>query len=68
MEGVIIPTIISIEIPLPMPLSIFSPSHIAKIQPVTSMTEENINKGPLPIIKALSGTPRAPNPYKYAGA
>ena len=55
----IIPTIIKSEIPLPIPLSvIFSPNHIANIVPVTRIiTEEMMNKGPLPKIKALSGTP-----------
>ena len=34
----IIPTVINKDIPLPIPLSvIFSPNHIAKIQPVTSI-------------------------------
>ena len=61
-----IPTIINNEIPLPIPLSvIFSPNHIAKMVPVTKMiTEEIINKGPLPMTKALSGTPKAESPYK----
>ncbi len=66
----IIPTIIRSDIPLPIPLSvIFSPNHIAKIVPVTSIiTEEPINKGPLPRMKALSGTPKALKPNRYAGA
>ncbi|MNX70471.1 hypothetical protein D3C86_1017240 [compost metagenome] len=44
-----IPTIINNEIPFPIPLSvIFSPSHIAKIVPVTKMiTDENKNSGEL---------------------
>ena len=60
----IIPTVISNEIPFPIPLSvIFSPSHIAKIQPVTSIiTDGMIKNGPLPRIKAESGTPKAPKP------
>ena len=37
----IIPTIINNEIPLPIPLSvIFSPNHIAKIQPVTNIVTD----------------------------
>jgi hypothetical protein len=62
----IIPTIINSEIPLPIPLSvIFSPSHMAKIVPVTSIiTEENIKSGPRPRTKALSGTPSAESPYR----
>ena len=61
-----IPTVISNEIPLPIPLSvIFSPNHIANTQPVTKIiTEETTKTGVLPIIKALSGTPRAPKLYK----
>ena len=66
----IIPTIISKDIPFPIPLSvIFSPNHMAKIVPVTKIvTDENKNNGPLPRIKALSGTPSADNPKRYAGA
>ena len=60
----IIPTVISKEIPFPIPLSvIFSPSHIANMVPVTNMiTEVIIKVGPLPSKKAESGTPSAPNP------
>ena len=52
-EVAIIPTIIKNDIPLPIPLSvIFSPNHMAKIVPVTEyITEEMMNKGPLPKIK-----------------
>ena len=66
----IIPTIIKREIPFPIPLSvIFSPNHIANMVPVTKiMTDDIINNGPLPIINALSGTPRALRPNRYAGA
>ena len=62
----IIPIIMINEIPLPKPLSvIFSPNHIANIVPVTKMiTEDIINKGPRPRIKALSGTPNAESPYR----
>ena len=63
-----IPTVIRSDIPLPIPLSvIFSPNHIAKIHPVTRIIiDVNMNIGVLPNIKALSGTPKALNPYKYA--
>ena len=66
----IIPTVINKEIPLPIPLSvIFSPNHIAKTQPVTNIiTAGIINETPFPKTNAASGTPRAPKPYKYAGA
>ena len=65
-----IPTVISKEIPLPIPRSvIFSPSHIANTQPVTKIITAGIIKDiPLPKTNAASGTPRAPKPYKYAGA
>ena len=65
-----IPTVISKDIPFPIPLSvIFSPSHIANMVPVTNMiTEVIIKVGPFPRRNAESGTPRAPKPYKYAGA
>ena len=37
--------------------------------PVTKiMTDDIKNNGPLPIINALSGTPRALRPNRYAGA
>ena len=59
-----IPTIISKEIPLPIPLSvIFSPNHMAKMVPVTKMiTDGAIKLNPFPKTKAESGTPKAPNP------
>ena len=62
----IIPTIINIDIPLPIPLSvIFSPSHIANTQPVTRMiVEETKNIGVLPSIKAAEGTPKASKPKR----
>jgi hypothetical protein len=42
---------------------------MAKTQPVTNITtEEKTKTGVFPRIKALSGTPRAPRLYKYAGA
>ena len=65
-----IPTVIRSDIPFPIPLSvIFSPSHIAKIQPVTRIIiDDKTNIGVLPKINALSGTPSALSPYKYAGA
>jgi hypothetical protein len=38
---------------------------MAKIVPVTKIEiDENMNKGPLPITNAESGTPRALNPNK----
>ena len=66
----IIPTVISKDIPLPIPLSvIFSPNHIAKIHPVTRIiTAGTMKKTPLPSTNAESGTPSAPKPYRYAGA
>ena len=65
-----IPTIMSREIPLPIPLSvIFSPNHIAKIVPVTKIsTAGTIKESPLPRRKAASGTPNLLIPYKYTGA
>ena len=61
-----IPTVINSEIPFPIPLSvIFSPSHIAKMVPVTSMiTDGTIKPSPFPSTKADSGTPSAPSEYK----
>ncbi|CAI8200395.1 MAG: Uncharacterised protein [Flavobacteriaceae bacterium] len=61
-----IPTMISMDIPLPIPLSvIFSPSHIANTQPVTSiMVDETKNIGVFPSIKAAEGTPRASRPKR----
>jgi hypothetical protein len=42
---------------------------MAKIVPVTRIIiDERTNIGVLPKINALSGTPSALNPYKYAGA
>ena len=63
-KDAIIPTVINKEIPLPIPLSvIFSPNHIAKIQPVTRIITDGIIKnGPLPKTNAASGTPKAPSP------
>ena len=59
-----IPTVINKDIPFPIPLSvIFSPNHIANMVPVTKMiTEDIINKGPLPNTNAESGTPSALRP------
>ena len=61
-----IPTIMSSDIPLPIPLSvIFSPNHIAKIVPVTNMvTAGMIKLRPLPSKNAESGTPKRLIPYK----
>ena len=63
-DRAIIPTVINKEIPFPIPLSvIFSPNHIAKIQPVTRIITDGIIKnGPLPKTNAASGTPKAPSP------